>query len=397
MESTDSSRPLAKLSPFALQKGIQGLAGEVKNVTRLRSGQVLVEVDKKSHSDNLLRSAMIIDVPMRVSPHKSLNYKKGIIRSRDLKGCSDEEILESDGAKQQGITGVKRFKIKKQGQVVDTNTFLITFGLPTLPKCVKLAYLNIPVETHIPNPMRCFVCQRFGHTKYNCRRQLTCARCGTEGHDDSSCEAPHCCVNCKEAHSAYSKDCPMWKKEKAIQRIKCTTGVSFLEARKIVEASVPALPSGHSYAKAATSVAVKKTTRTCETQTVVTWPEGEKPKCVQSKSAEVQTEVCSGEPQSRNSGTAPLTKKAPKMVGDGTAGTVVAGRKPEVSKKTINQEKPKKKPIHHNRQQKGSEDPVAEHNRFDVLEVILNNDEMDFEFDDAQNQAPPSKQQPKPP
>jgi len=54
---------------------------------------------------------MIVDVPMRVSFHKSLNYKKGIIQSRDLKRCSDEENLESDGAKQQGKV-VKRFKKK---------------------------------------------------------------------------------------------------------------------------------------------------------------------------------------------------------------------------------------------------------------------------------------------
>ncbi|KAK2150841.1 hypothetical protein LSH36_386g02046, partial [Paralvinella palmiformis] len=47
IESTDSSRPLSKLSPFALQRGIQGLAGIVRNVTRLRSGQVLIEVDKQ--------------------------------------------------------------------------------------------------------------------------------------------------------------------------------------------------------------------------------------------------------------------------------------------------------------------------------------------------------------
>ena len=49
MESTDSDKPLSKLSPFALQKDIQGLAGVPKDVNRLRSGQVLIEVDRKSH------------------------------------------------------------------------------------------------------------------------------------------------------------------------------------------------------------------------------------------------------------------------------------------------------------------------------------------------------------
>ena len=47
MESVDGTRPLSKLSPFALQTGIQGLAGVPKTVNRLRSGQVLIEVDRK--------------------------------------------------------------------------------------------------------------------------------------------------------------------------------------------------------------------------------------------------------------------------------------------------------------------------------------------------------------
>ena len=54
MESMDSDKPLTKLSPFALQKGIQGLAAVPKDVNRLRSGQVLIEVDRKSHCRNLL-------------------------------------------------------------------------------------------------------------------------------------------------------------------------------------------------------------------------------------------------------------------------------------------------------------------------------------------------------
>ena len=90
MESTDSDKPLSKLSPFALQKSIQGLAGVPKYVNRLRSGQVLIEVDRKSHCRNLLQSNMIVDVPIRISPHKSLNFNNGIIRCRYLRGCSDD-------------------------------------------------------------------------------------------------------------------------------------------------------------------------------------------------------------------------------------------------------------------------------------------------------------------
>ena len=61
-----------------------------------------------------------------------------------------------------------------------------------------------------------------------------------------------------------------WRREKEIQRIKCTTGKSFPEASKIVETSVPTPPSGQSYAKLAKPI--KRNTRNMETQTIITWP-----------------------------------------------------------------------------------------------------------------------------
>ena len=46
-------------------------------------------------------------------------------------------------------------------------------------------------------------------------------------------------VNCGEKHSADSKECRIWRKEKEILRIKFTRNISFVEARKLVEAPIP--------------------------------------------------------------------------------------------------------------------------------------------------------------
>ena len=406
LKSTDSDKPLSKLSPFALQKGIQGLAGVPKDGNRLRSGQVLIEVDRKSHCRNLLQSNMIVDVPIRISPHKSLNFKKGIIRSRGLRGCSDDEILKSEGAKEQGITAVKRFKIKKQGDLVDTDTFLITFGLPTLPQSIKLAYLRIPVEMHIPNPLRCFVCQRFGHHKFNCRRKLTCARCVTEGHDDTSCEASPSCINCGEAHNAYSKDCPRWKKEKEIQRIKCLRNVSFPEARKIVEVSNPAPLSGQSYAKVAAPIAapiaVGKTTCSSSTQTNLTWVTGPNPSTVLGpQTSEVQTDesIPINTPNSakHKPSTSQIRSNILKNVARVTSSSqpnkdVHKNKKDENPPKHTKLDKPKpakppKPKITTDRQQKGSQNPLADYNSYNVLEHLGQVQEMDLDEVPSQNKS----------
>ena len=116
IEGINPEQPINKLSPFAIAKGIKGLAGEPKTLTKLRSGELLVEVVQRSHSTNLLRSTELANIPIKVSPHRSLNYRKGVIRCRDLKSCSDAEILE--GLTSQHVGEV--FHIKTTG------TFILT-------------------------------------------------------------------------------------------------------------------------------------------------------------------------------------------------------------------------------------------------------------------------------
>ncbi|GFX63218.1 uncharacterized protein TNCV_3895431 [Trichonephila clavipes] len=87
--------------------------------------------------------------------------------------------------------------------------------------------------TH-PNHLRCFKCQRFGHSQTSCRGQLTCSRCVSVGHASTDCSLEQKCVNCSQPQSSDSKLCPKWKTEKEIQTIKTNRNISYLEARKLV-------------------------------------------------------------------------------------------------------------------------------------------------------------------
>lgn len=44
-----------------------------------------------------------------------------------------------------------------------TNTYIFTFALTEMPISIKPGYFNIGVDVYIPNPLRCFKCQWFGH------------------------------------------------------------------------------------------------------------------------------------------------------------------------------------------------------------------------------------------
>ena len=180
VESKEENRQITSLSPFLIQKIIQSIAGEPENIKKLhRSNQLLIEVSKKAHAENLLRAQTFHDLKVRVYPHTSLNSSKGVIRCPELRNCGEEEILE--GTRSQGVTGVKRFKIKRNGELKDTNTFVFTFNTPVLPKTVKVAYFRVNVEVYVPNPLRCHNCQKYGHHEDRCSKDPICSKCGQTG------------------------------------------------------------------------------------------------------------------------------------------------------------------------------------------------------------------------
>jgi len=124
----------------------------------------------------------------------------------------------------------------------NTNTSIVTFNLPPVPKYLKIGFIRVSVSVYIPNPLRCFNCQNFGHGSRTCKGATTCATCGQVGHGATECHNNPKCVNCAGAHSASSKECPKWVLEKKVQAVKAERGISFIEARKIVTSENKAQP-----------------------------------------------------------------------------------------------------------------------------------------------------------
>ena len=169
---------ITSLSPFIIEKQIESLISTPKNVKKLKNGTLLVEKNRKSQSENLLKITKFFNLNVTVTEHKTLNSYKGIIRDRMLKHETEENITEY--LKQQGVTACKRFTIKKDGNLIETNTLLLTFNSTSLPKSLKIFNRIIPVEVYIPNPLRCFNCLRFGHHENGCPELpgSVCEKCG---------------------------------------------------------------------------------------------------------------------------------------------------------------------------------------------------------------------------
>ena len=212
MTSSDEGKTLNTLSPFAIHKGVNGIAGGDVTIKRQFNGDIYLTCSKKSQSDNLLKCVLFGNIaPVVVTPHRSLNSSKGVVRNRELARTDLDEIKENIPI----IVDVQRIVVKRNNMEIKTNTLILTFNTPQIPESLKVCYLNIPVSQFVPNPLRCYRCQT--------------------GHKDESCKKAFKCVNCGECHVAYNKKCSVYKKEYDIQSIRVSRNISFFEARQVYQ------------------------------------------------------------------------------------------------------------------------------------------------------------------
>ena len=94
---------------------------------------------------------------------------------------------------------------------------------------------------YISNTLPCSACFKYGHHERSCKPHggdELCRRFGITGvtRDETRYTNEIKSNNCGEAHTSTSRSCKIWKNEKEIVTIKYRKGLSFPEARKIVEA-----------------------------------------------------------------------------------------------------------------------------------------------------------------
>ena len=118
LKSSEGGIQLTNLSHFVIEKCIKSCAGEVKNVTKLKSGGLMIEFQRKQQSLNLLSLTKIHSIAISSTPHITLNTSRGIIRYReeDFDDTTDDDICPELAP--QGVTHVERFISKRNGQQV---------------------------------------------------------------------------------------------------------------------------------------------------------------------------------------------------------------------------------------------------------------------------------------
>ncbi|GFR13935.1 uncharacterized protein TNCT_86891 [Trichonephila clavata] len=148
----------------------------------------------------------------------------------DLIPLPNSEIKEELAS--QGVEAVKRITSIKDGKTVTSPLFILTFSKHTLPESILIGYLNIKTRPYIPNPLRCFRCQSYGHGTASCRSVATCNKCSNTEHASEACTTERRkCANCKGNTLLIPKSVQNGSKKKKYKELKYLKTFRILKQR----------------------------------------------------------------------------------------------------------------------------------------------------------------------
>lgn len=231
----NEEKALQTISPVRLSMILKNQVGNINNAKVLRDGNLMISCNTEEQKDRACRMKEIgkYKVTSVSLVQEGSKWKKGVIWGIPIE-VSDEEIKSNlRGGK---IKNVRRLQTFKNGEKTYSESILIEFDEENLPERVYLGYLSYNVREYVPRPIRCFKCQRFGHTAQTCKGKRRCARCG-EDHEYEECNKsrqPKCC-NCGGSHSVAYGGCEIMKREVQVQQVRVRNKISYAEAVKVVK------------------------------------------------------------------------------------------------------------------------------------------------------------------
>lgn len=222
-----------KIPPLLLRRVLKGF-GCVKSCTLLADGRISVNFE--ADVAEMPMSICVGETSVAVSK-KEPQYAKGTIHARDLMGCSVDDLKEELGEQ---VCAIRPLPTRNCAS--NSGRFLLSFPA-AVPDFVLLSCgLRLSVRAHIPMPLRCRLCFKYGHHENECDKEKVCVKCSAPSHE-GNCVGPSLCAACGGQHPVTSPDCPVWLEEIAIRRIRTTDGISYSAAVKKVRLAANPAPS----------------------------------------------------------------------------------------------------------------------------------------------------------
>ena len=250
----------------------------------------------------ILNYRVVCSLPYRKTEPREGGGRQGTVRKvigRVSAQVTDEELCKATGADSALRIPVRLRQTQAPGATVsqrDTGvmTSAVILSYPngkTPPAQADLGWQTCRLMPYVPEPRRCYKCQKFGHTAKFCKKQQPVCPVCSEEHQYEECtnkDRPKC-ANCTGTHSASYRKCTKYIEVKKILTRVSETGESFRDAKQAIigsggvdqgpvvsgvqgaPISTPQSRLAHSYAAAAsttnTRTSTANNTHTVEVQT----------------------------------------------------------------------------------------------------------------------------------
>lgn len=237
ISSADESQPDAvrNANPFRVESflkstGKREFIREVKSISLGR--QLLVVVTNNETSEILLKQNSIPGpnpIHIKVSVSDQLGTKQGVFFCRHIEDMTDEDIMKNlnDANKDLKICNIRKLnKRGTDGHWVPSGSYVVSMRCSEFPNEIKVGWTIQPIRRFIPEPMRCFRCNKLGHTGKRCRElnenQKNCINCNQPQHNEpgTKCSETPFCANCNStAHNSAFRGCQKYMLEKRVNTL----------------------------------------------------------------------------------------------------------------------------------------------------------------------------------
>lgn len=231
-----TSNDITALSPLRVMGTIFEILHRNPNVVKVNRS-LRVTCNNKSEENRIREITHLMGHPVEITdPFSRTNQAK--LSNRGIIFGVDDDITNDEITMAVG-TRAERVIKKRGGSKITTAQVILHFEGP-MPEYVKLGWKRHRVSVYIPDPTRCYKCQRYGHIVANCKaKKDKCPICAGD-HIYQNClikdkhgkESKATCPNCKGDHPASYQGCPAYKQAKIVRKIQTNEGLTYAEALK---------------------------------------------------------------------------------------------------------------------------------------------------------------------
>ena len=200
-----------------------------------RKGLTIIEVERYATCDlqKVLSITKLGQWPVRCYVPNNEMYKCGVISPVELE-VDLESVKEAIDSRYRVAAVTRLNKKKPNGEWVPSPTLKIVFEEDELPRDIRVGYSFYKVRPYVNEPLRCYKCQRLGHTAQGCNARVRCLRCGGDHLMDQCKSDVEKCANCSGSHRANSRCCSIYRTACDIEKVKAFRQINHDEARKYV-------------------------------------------------------------------------------------------------------------------------------------------------------------------